>query len=158
MVVTIRERLAALAAPLGITLPEEYAAFMENPPACGILAHHLCPKGDPPYEWWPATVEDLESDVHGGRGRQPLLFAHYLRAEAEEYLAGGWESVPGPDGTEFGTDRLSRGFWIGEVDGDSVFIDAQTFGVFAYLMHEQTVEQWAVSFAEFVAHGQQGRT
>ena len=154
---SIRERLAALARPLGITLPEEYVAFVEKPPARGILVHHLCPAGDPPYEWWPSTIEGLEADVFSGRGPEVLPNAHYVRAEAEEFLAGGCESIPGPGGKRFRTDRLARGFWIGEVDGDSVFIDAETLGVFAYLMHENTVERWAASFAEFVAKGQEGK-
>jgi hypothetical protein len=152
---SIRERLQALAAPLGIDLPEEYIAFMENPPEQGILIRHLCPRHDPPDEWWPSPIEYLEEDIHRGRWEKIDLNAHSMRATAEEYLAGGHESVPGPGGSRFGTERLSRGFWIGEVDGDSVFIDQQTLGVFAYLMHEEEVEQWAPSFAEFVAHGQQ---
>ena len=51
-----------------------------------------------------------------------------MGATAEPYLAGGHESVPGPNGSRFGTERLGRGFWIGEVDGDCVFIDQQTLG------------------------------
>ena len=154
---TIRERLAALAAPLGIALPGEYVAFVENPPARGILIHHLCAAGDPPFEWWPETIDGLEADVHGGRGREVLPSAHYVRAEAAEFLRVGWESVPGPGGTRFRTDRLSRGFWIGEEDGDSVFIDHETQGVYAFMMHENCVEHWADSFAAFVAHGQRTR-
>jgi hypothetical protein len=40
------------------------------------------------------------------------------------------------------------------VDGDGVFLDQQTMGVFAWLAHEDEVEQWASSFADFVADGQ----
>lgn len=155
---SVRERLAVLAAPLGLRLPEEYVAFMESPPARGIPVRHLCAAGDPPAEWWPEPVEELEADIHRGRMPTPVLGAHYLRATAEEYLSGGWRSVPGPGGSEFATERLGRGFWIGEVDGDSVFLDADTLGVYAYLefADEARVEQWAPSFAAFVAHGQQG--
>lgn len=151
---SIRERLAALAAPLGIDLPGEYIAFMERRPERGILIRHLSNRQDPPYEWWPEPIDFLEADIHRGRWKKVELNAHYMRATAEPYLAGGHEWVPGPGGSRFGAERLSRGFWIGEVDGDSVFIDQQTLGVFAYLAHEDEVEQWAASFADFVAHGQ----
>ncbi len=77
-----------------------------------------------------------------------------MRATAEPFLEGGHEWVHGPDGSRFGTARLGRGFWIGEVDGDCVFIDQETLGVFAWLAHEGEVERWATSFADFVAHGQ----
>ena len=154
---TIRDRLTALAAPLGIQLPEEYIAFMEAEPERGILVYHLLPEGEPPQEWWPEPIEELEADIHRGRCAEVVLGAHYLRSTAAEYLSGGWTSIPGPGGSEFRTERLGRGFWIGEVDGDCVFIDAETLGVFAYLEYadENRVEQWAPSFAEFVARGQQ---
>lgn len=152
---TIRERLAALAAPLRIDLPEAYIAFMESPPKRGILIRHLCNRQDPPYEWWPEPIDFLEEDIHRGRWTKVELNAHYMRATAEPYLAGGHLSVHGPGGSEFETERLSREFWIGEVDGDGVFIDHQTLGVFAWLAHEDEVEQWAESFADFVARGQQ---
>ena len=151
---SIRERLVALASPLGIDLPEEYIAFMERRPERGILIRHLCPRQDPAYEWWPESVDFLEADIHLGRWKKVESNAHYMRATAEGFLAGGGEWVPGPDGSRFGTERLSRGFWIGEVDGDCVFIDQQTSGVFAWLAHEDEVEQWSSSFADFVAHGQ----
>jgi hypothetical protein len=151
---SIRERLVALAAPLGIELPEEYLAFMERRPERGIFIRHLCNPSDPPTEWWPATIESLEADIWGGRGSKTAPTAHYLRGEAERFLSAGVESVPGPAGSPFATERLSRGFWLGEEDGDSVFLDPQTRGVFAWLAHEDEVEQWAVSFGEFVAHGQ----
>ena len=153
---SIRDRLAALATPLGIQLPEEYIAFMEAQPERGIPVRHLSADGDPPVEWWPEPIEELEADIHRGRCAGAVLGAHYLRATAAEYLSGGWRSIPGPNGSEFATERLGRGFWIGEVDGDSVFIDAETLGVFAYLEYgdETCVEQWAVSFADFVARGQ----
>jgi hypothetical protein len=157
MAKSIRERLAALAQPLGITLPEEYVTFVENPPARGILVHHLSAKGDPPYEWWPETIEGLEADVYGGHMKETLPCAHEISATAQEFLTGGCKSVPGPGGTEFRTDRLARAFWIGEDDGDGVFIDAETGGVFVYMMHEECVERWAASFAEFVAKGQEGK-
>src|SRR5437763_1067915 len=127
---SVRERLATLAAPLGIRLPDEYLAFMGARPARGILVWHLCPAGDPPNEWWPATLEVLEADVHHGRMPAPLLNTHYMRGVAEEW--GRWPSVPGPGGAPFGTERLARGFWIGEVDGTCVFLDAEAGGVFAY--------------------------
>jgi len=154
---SIRDRLIALAAPLGIKLPEEYVAFMEAEPERGIPVYHLVPKGEPPDEWWPEPIEELEADIHRGRCAEVVLGAHYLRSTAAEYLSGGWKSIPGPSGSEFSTERLGRGFWIGEVDGDCVFIDAETLGVFAYLEYadETRVEQWAPSFAAFVAHGQQ---
>jgi hypothetical protein len=152
---SIRERLTALAAPVGIELPESYLAFMERRPDRGILIRHLCNPQDPAYEWRPEPVEFLEQDIHRGRWRKVELNAHYTRATAGPLLAGGHTSVPGPDGSRFATERLARGFWIGEVDGDGVFIDHQTGGVFAWLAHEDEVEQWASSFADFVAHGQQ---
>lgn len=152
---SIRERLAALAALLGIDLPEEYLRFMEARPERGILIRHLGGPHDPPDEWWPEPVEFLEQDIHRGRWHKVELNAHSMRATAEPYLAGGHESVPGPDGARFGTERLGRGFWIGEVDGDDVFLDQQTLGVFAWLAHEDEVEQWSTSFADFVARGQQ---
>ena len=155
MAAGVRDRLAALAAPLGLTLPEAYLAFVESPPESGILIHHLCSEDDP-EEWWPETIEGLEADIHRGRGKQRIPYAHYMRATAEDYLAGGPDvSLPGPGDAQFRADRLARGFWIGEEDGDSVFIDQQTLGVFAFLQHDDRVEQWAISFAEFVAHGQQ---
>jgi hypothetical protein len=147
--------LATLAAPLGIELPEAYLAFMEHAPERGILVRHLYNPQDPAYEWWPEPAEFLEQDIHRGRWKKVELNAHYMRATAEPYLAGGHEWVRGPHGSRFGTERLRRGFWIGEVDGDRVFIDQQTLGVFAWLAHEDEVEQWAVSFADFVARGQQ---
>lgn len=153
---SIRERLAVLAEPLGIQLPEAYIAFLESEPETGILVRHLRGPGAPPTAWWPEPIEGLEADIHRGHDATAVPYAHYLRETAQEYLSGGWESVPGPAGTEFGTERLGRGFWIGEVDGDSVFIDQATLGVFAYLEFgdETRVEQWAASFAEFVARGQ----
>ena len=151
---SVRERLIALATPLGIELPEEYLAFMERRPERGIPIRHLCSRNDPSAEWWPATVDFLEADIWHGRWTKSAPNAHYLRGEAERFLSAGVESVPGPAGSRFATERLSRGFWIGEEDGDSVFLDPQTLGVFAWLAHEDEVEQWAVSFGEFVAHGQ----
>jgi len=151
---SVRERLAALATPLGIELPEAYLAFMERRPERGVLIRHLCNPGDPPSEWWPATLDFLEQDIWRGRWTKVAPNAHYMREEAEGFLSAGVESVPGPAGTPFGSERLSRGFWIGEEDGDSVFLDAQTLGVFAWLAHEEEVEQWAASFGEFVTHGQ----
>jgi hypothetical protein len=155
---SVRDRLYVLASPLGIALPEEYVAFVENPPERGILIHHLSSE-DEPYEWLPETIEGLEA----GWGEEDdagveLPYAHYVRATADEYAQSGDEDLPGPGGTAFRLDRLRDGFWIGEVDGDSVFIDRQTLGVFAFLQHEDAVARWAASFREFVAHGQQRRT
>ena len=151
---SVRVRLAALAAPLGVELPEVYLAFMERRPERGILIRHLCGPGDPPAEWWPATVDVLEEDIWRGRWTKAAPNAHYMREEADRFLSAGVESVPGPAGSRFAAERLSRGFWIGEEDGDSVFLDSQSLGVFAWLAHEDEVEQWAASFQEFVAHGQ----
>ncbi|MBM3981297.1 MAG: hypothetical protein FJ304_13615 [Planctomycetes bacterium] len=151
---SVRDRLNALAAPLGISLPEEYLAFMERRPDRGIPIRHLCNRNDPPAEWWPATVDFLEADIWQGRWTKSAPNAHYLRGEAERFLSAGVESVPGPAGSRFATERLSRGFWIGEEDGDSVFLDPLTLGVFAWLAQEDEVEQWAASFGEFVARGQ----
>ena len=151
---SVRERLAVLAAPLGIALPEAYLAFMEDRPARGILVRHLLGPGEPPQEWWPTTIEGLEADIWSGRWTKHAPNAHYMRETAERFIEGQHDSVPGPGGSPFGTERLSRGFWIGEVDGDGVFLDHQSLGVFAWLAHEDEVEQWAASFAEFVALGQ----
>lgn len=154
MLGNVRERLAALALPLGIVLPEAYLAFMDHRPERGILIRHLCNPTDPPSEWWPATLDWLEADIWNGRWTKVAPNAHYMREEAERFLSAGVESVPGPGGSQFSTERLSHGFWIGEEDGDSVFLDADSLGVFAWLAHEDEVEQWAESFAEFVALGQ----
>jgi len=153
---SIRDRLLVLAAPLGIRLPEEYIAFMETEPERGIPVYHLVPNGEPPDKWWPEPIDELEADIHRGRCAEVVLGAHYLRATAAEYLSGGWRSIPGPDGSEFSTERLGRGFWIGEVDGDQVFLDQETLGVFCYLEQsdEACVEEWASSFAEFLVRGQ----
>ena len=157
MAASVRDRLNALAAPLGITLPDEYIAYLEGEPEAGIPVWHLCAPGDPPWEWRPEPIEELEADIHRGRCAEVVPGAHYLRATAAEYRSGGWRSIPGPGGTEFSTERLGRGFWIGEVDGDQVFLDQESLGVFCYLEQadEARVEQWASSFAEFAAHGQQ---
>lgn len=151
----VRERLANLASSLGIDLPESYLYFMESRPKHGILLRHRCSPEDLSYEWWPASVEFLEQDIHQGRWHKIEQYAHYMQSTAEQFLAGGHSSVTGPGGSRFGTERMSHGFWIGEVDGDSVFIDQETCGVFAWLEHEGKVEQWAASFADLVAHGQQ---
>jgi hypothetical protein len=151
---TVRERLASLARPLGIELPESYLAFMEQRPERGILIRHRCNPTDPPTEWWPVMIDVLEEDIWSGRWRRQAPFAHYMRIEAEEFLSAGVESVTGPAGSRFGTKRLSCGFYIGEEDGDSVFLDHESLGVFAWLFHEGEVEKWAESFAEFVALGQ----
>lgn len=154
---SVRNRLAVLAAPLGINLPDAYVAYMEGEPKAVIPVWHLCAPGSPPWEWQPASIADLEADIHGGKWRKAELFAHYLRAAATEYLSGGWMSIGGPGRTEFSTERLGRGFWIGEVDGDHVFLDHETLGVFCYLEQADVarVERWASSFAEFAAFGQQ---
>jgi hypothetical protein len=152
---TIRERLTILAAPLGIELPEEYIAFMETPPKRGIMIRHLCNTSDPAYEWLPESIDGLEEDIHGGLWKKIELFAHLMRATAEGYIEGGHDHLTGSRGETFETRRLSRGFWIGEVDGDLVFIDHLTLGIFAYLAHEDEVEQWALSFGDFVKYGQQ---
>jgi hypothetical protein len=151
---SVRERLAALAVPLGIELPEAYLAFMEHRPERGIPIHHLGGPGEPPKEWWPATLDVLEEDIWRGRWTKAAPNAHYMREEAERFISAGVEFVTCPAGPPFSSARLSRGFWIGEEDGDSVFLDHQTLGVFAWLAHEDEVEQWASSFAEFVALGQ----
>ncbi|MCE9562744.1 MAG: hypothetical protein K8U57_11920 [Planctomycetes bacterium] len=156
MAATIRDRLTALAAPIGIALPEEYIAFVTRPPKRGILIHHLCNDGDDSYEWWPETIKRLEA----GWGEEDkagveIPSAHLLRATADDYAEGRRKTLPGPGGTRFRLDRLRNGFWIGEVDGDSVFIDLQTLGVFAFLQHEDSVVQWASSFGEFAKRGQQ---
>jgi hypothetical protein len=146
---TIRERLLALAEPLGITLPEAYLAYLENPPAQGIFIRHLCdPRGDP-KEWWPETIKGLEASW----GEPHELYAHYVRATGEQY--GGNDANISADDSEFRASRLLSSFFIGEVDGDSVFLDGQTLGVFAHLTENGRVEKWADSFAAFVEHGQQ---
>ena len=127
---------------------------MEHRPERGIFIRHLCGPDDPPAEWWPATVDVLEQDIWRGRWTKVAPNAHYMREEAIGFLSAGVETVPGPAGSRFASERLGRGFWIGEEDGDSVFLDAHSLGVFAWLAHEDEVEQWAASFQEFVVHGQ----
>jgi hypothetical protein len=155
MAAGVRERLAALAAPLGITLPEAYIAFVESPPESGILIHHLRDEDDP-EEWWPETIKGLEANIYRGERGRRVPYAHYMRQTAENYLASGPDAtLPGPGRKKFRASRMARGFWIGEEDGDSVFLDQETLGVFAFLQHDDRIEQWATSFAEFVAHCQQ---
>ena len=106
---TIRERLAVLAAHLGIQLPEEYVAFMEAPPARGIPVRHLCAAGDPPAAWWPEPIEYLEADIHRGRMPTPVLGAHYLRATPPSTWPSGGGRSPAPAGRRSGSSGWAGG-------------------------------------------------
>lgn len=151
---TVRERLAALARPLSITLPEEYLTYMENGSPPGILISHLCNPGEERYEWLPETMDGLEDPIDR-YASNPIPFAHYVRETADQYREGGVDAIGGPGGMKISLDRLRNGFWIGEVDGDSVFLDQETLAVMAFLQHEDAIEIWADSFAAFLEHGQQ---
>ena len=70
--------------------------------------------------------------------------AHVLHAAVDD-------SIVCRDSSRFDLERLQNGFWIGEVDGDSVFLEQHSRGVFAYIQDDVCVEQWAESFRQFVA-------
>lgn len=149
MTPTVRERLDVLANTIPLALPPEYVTFVEGLRGRGDYVRHSG------HDWWASSINGLETPVRTdlmGLALPSTPYARYLVALVAYHRAqGGDDSVACRDGSRFDLDRLQMGFWIGENDGDSVFLDQQTLGVFAYIQDEPCVEQWAGSFQEFVA-------
>jgi hypothetical protein len=149
MALTIRERLETLASPIPLALPSEYIEFVEGLEGRGDYFQH----GG--HDWWAAAISGLEAQVRTDlwgltlptppHARKLEVLVSYLRGQSRG------DSVGCRDGSKFDLERLQNGFWIGENDGDDVFIDQQSLGVFAYIQDDDCVQQWAGSFREFVA-------
>jgi hypothetical protein len=148
MALTVRERLEALSNPIPLALPSEYIAFVEGLEGRGDYFTHAG------HEWWAASIRGLEAPVRTDLmgltmpttpfARSCVALVAYLRGQSRD------DSVACHDGSRFDLERLQNGFWIGEDDGDSVFLDQQSLGVFAYIQYDFYVEQWAGSFREFI--------
>jgi hypothetical protein len=148
MALSVRERLKALAGPILITLPSEYIAFVERLEGRGSYCQHAG------REWWALSIRGLEAPVRTdlmGLTMPTTPYAHYfvaliaaLHAELPD------DTIACCDGSHFPLERLQKGFCIGENDGDTVFLDQQSLGVFAYIHNDYCVEQWAGSFRDFL--------
>jgi hypothetical protein len=151
MASTIREQLAALADPIPFALPGEYVAFVEALEGGGGYFRHAG------REWWVASISRLQAPVRTdlmGLTLPTTPYARYLVALVSS-LRQQWpeNAVECRDGSRFELDRLGNGFWIGEDDGDSVFLDQQSLGVYVYIQDSFCVERWAESFRELLAAG-----
>lgn len=150
MTATIRERLAAFADAIPLALPAEYVAFVEKIDGKGA---HYC-HGE--HEWWAASILGLEAPIRTDlmgltlpttpNARYPVALVAYLRQTG---VANAIQCRN--DDSPFELDRLKHGFWIGENDGNSVFLDQQTLGVYAYIQDDFCVERWAGSFRELLS-------
>ena len=154
---TDRVAVQKLATAVGQTVPGEYVEFLE-----GLRARPQDDSGDGPVfeydgrEWLAYSLDRLAEVIPHRRGETAFPHAHGTGRHAELLRAA--DAVHGGEASEglleqgFPLDRLARGFCIGEdPDGDLLFVDADTGGVFAYCHDGMDVEPWAGSLAELLA-------
>ncbi|MEZ9200244.1 SMI1/KNR4 family protein [Shewanella sp. 10N.286.54.B9] len=99
-----------------------------------------------PSDWEGQEPLTLESDFSLDR-LEPVPFIHALKMfllTAQEFLHG--NVIQNESGSNFTIERLSRGIAIGEENGDLLFIDANSFGVYAFYHDGYYVSEIAGSF------------
>ncbi len=145
-----------LAAALGQTLPAAYLDFLVGLPARPCICEGYGPMLDfGGRTWRPHTCEKLASPVRYNRGTT-FPRAHETAAIAEDLMAGDdsrrAEMTWALNERGFAVERLARGFCIGDDgNGEPLFVDPQTGGVFAYYHDGMDVEQWAESLTELLS-------
>ena len=151
-----------LASAVGQTLPAEYLAFLD-----GLLARPTPDDGDDLVldfngrQWRPHTRSRLAETVPHRRREAAFPFAHETARHAEMLRAAdaahGGEASAELTEQGFTLDRLTRGFCIGVDDnGDVLFVDAESGGVYVYCHDGMDVEPVAGSLAELLAGSQDG--
>jgi hypothetical protein len=144
-----------LAAAVGQTLPVAYLHFLDRLPARPTL-------GDGPIfdfggqQWRPHDRSKLAETIPHRRRESGFPYAHEMARHAEMLRAA--DAVHGGEASSvlvdqgFTLDRLARGFCVGDDgNGEPLFVDLDTGGVFAYYQDGMDVEQWAPTLAELVA-------
>lgn len=146
----------SLASAVGQALPAEYLAFLD-----GLQARPTPDNGDDPVldfngrQWLPHNRSRLAETVPHRRRETAFPFAHEMARHAE-LLRAADAAHDGEASAElaeqgFTLDRLARGFCVGgDENGEPLFIDPDTGGVFAYYHDGMDVEQWAASLVELV--------
>lgn len=150
---------AALAAGVGQSVPAAYIEFLDGLPTRPTLGDGYGPILDfGGRRWRPYDRARLAEVVRYGRGT-PVPRAHETAAVAEELRAGdtrhnGEMSVVLAE-QGFTPDRLARGFCVGDDgNGEPLFVDPESGGVFAYYHDGMDVEPWAESLAELLTRSQ----
>ena len=151
-----------LAAAVGQALPAEYLTFLDGLPARPTLG----PGYDPTLDfggrtWRPYTRERLAEVIPHRRKETAFPHAHETARHAEFLraadMAHGGEASAVLVEQGFTLDRLARGFCVGDDgNGNPLFVDPDTGGVFAYYHDGMDVEQWAGSLAELVIGSRDG--
>ena len=103
-----------------------------------------------PSDWEGQEPLTLESDFSLDR-LEPVPFIHALKMfllSANEFLQG--NIIQNESGSNFTKERLSCGITIGEENGDLLFIDADTQGVYAFYHDGFYVSEIAESFDKFL--------
>lgn len=146
----------ALAAAVGVRLPAAYLALLDR------LDRHPAPDDDAPaldhdgQTWHPHSRRKLADIVPHRRREGAFPYARETARHAELLAAADAEH----DGEAsaslleqgFPLDRLARGFCVGsDENGDPLFVDPDTGGVFLFCHDGADVEPWAPSLADLVA-------
>ncbi len=146
-----------LVAAVGQSLPSAYFAFLDGLPARPTVGEGYGPILDfGGQQWRPHTRAQLAETIPHRRRESAFPYAHETARHAEMLRAAD-EANDGEASEElveqgFTLDRLALGFCVGDDgNGDPLFVDPDTGGVFAYHHDGMDLEQWAPSLAELVA-------
>lgn len=147
----------SLATAVGLTLPAEYLAFLDGLPARPTLGEGYGPILD--YNgrhWRPHTRRRLGETVPHRRREATFPYAHETARHADMLRAAdaqhGGEASAVLVEQGFTVDRLGRGFCVGDDgNGDPLFVDPDTGGVYVYYHDGMDVEPVAGSLAELLA-------
>jgi len=145
-----------LASFVGQTLPVKYLLFLNQLPALPTLGEGYSPILDfNGRQWRPYDRKRMAELVQYGSG-SPIPRAHETSALAEE-LRGIDAQIGGEISTVlsdrgFSLDRLARGFSIGDAgNGEPLFVDSESGGVFVFYHDGMDVELWASSLTKLIA-------
>ena len=146
-----------LATAVGQTLPEEYLAFLD-----GLAARPTQGEGFGPIldfggrQWRPHSRVGLSETVPHRRREAAFPYAHETARHAEMLRAA--DAAHGGEASavlvEQGLtlDRLARGICVGDDgNGEPLFVDPDTGGVYVYYHDGMDVEPVAGSLAELVS-------
>jgi len=149
-----------LAAAVGQTLTAEYLTFLDGLPARPTLGDGYGPVLDfAGRQWRPFDRRQLAEPVPGRKRDVPVPYAHQMAREAAHLRAADAQHN-GEASSElveqgFTLDRLARGFCIGDDgNGEPVFVDAESGGVYVYYHDGMDVELVAGSLDELVVGSQ----
>ena len=146
-----------LATAVGQSLPPAYLAFLDGLSTRPTLGEGYGPILDfGGQQWRPHTRTRLADIVPHRRRDSAFPYAHETARHAELLRAAdaarGGEALEALVEQGFTLDRLARGFCVGDDgNGDPLFVDPDTGGVFAFYHDGMEVEQWAPTLAELVA-------